>query len=210
MPFGLGRDLIELTLEHLLLVSVSMAIAISLAIPTGILLTRREGLRRWVVGCTNVMQTVPSLALFGFTSVLVIFILCFSFLCFIDCWILFGSTVENGHESFDAIKVIEILAVPGELCVHAKFPFQCSTCRICECFIVPHYAGGRTYPLFPEFRDKDFPFIIDQHDLYYFEKVLFASCLYLGGYSDHTTSLMKPGIFIPFLSVPIYLKLMAG
>lgn len=66
MPFGLGRDLIELTLEHLLLVSVSMAIAISLAIPTGIVLTRREGLRRWVVGCTNVMQTVPSLALFGF------------------------------------------------------------------------------------------------------------------------------------------------
>ncbi len=66
MPFGLGRDLIELTLEHLLLVSVSMAIAIALAIPTGIVLTRREGLRRWVVGCTNVMQTVPSLALFGF------------------------------------------------------------------------------------------------------------------------------------------------
>ncbi len=66
MPFGLGRDLIELTLEHLRLVSVSMAIAISLAIPTGIVLTRREGLRRWVVGCTNVMQTVPSLALFGF------------------------------------------------------------------------------------------------------------------------------------------------
>ena len=48
------------------LVSVAMAIATAMAIPAGILLTRREALRRWVLGFANVMQTVPSLALFGF------------------------------------------------------------------------------------------------------------------------------------------------
>jgi osmoprotectant transport system permease protein len=55
-----------LTLEHLFLVSLSMAIAAALAIPAGILLTRRTFLQRWVLGFANVMQTVPSLALFGF------------------------------------------------------------------------------------------------------------------------------------------------
>jgi osmoprotectant transport system permease protein len=43
-----------------------MGIAIALALPAGILLTRRAPLRRWVIGFANVMQTVPSLALFGF------------------------------------------------------------------------------------------------------------------------------------------------
>jgi osmoprotectant transport system permease protein len=66
MSIGLGRDLVELTLEHLVLVSVSMGIAMALAIPTGIMVTRRESLRRWIVASANVMQTVPSLAMFGF------------------------------------------------------------------------------------------------------------------------------------------------
>ena len=66
MVGSLGHDLVTLSLEHLVLVSSALGIATSLAIPTGILLTRREGLRRWVLGFTNVMQTVPSLALFGF------------------------------------------------------------------------------------------------------------------------------------------------
>src|SRR5437899_2392528 len=43
-----------------------MGIAVAVAIPTGILLTRRAPLQRWVIGFANVMQTVPSLALFGF------------------------------------------------------------------------------------------------------------------------------------------------
>jgi osmoprotectant transport system permease protein len=55
-----------LTLEHLFLVSLAMGIAAALAIPAGILLTRRTFLQRWVLGFANVMQTVPSLALFGF------------------------------------------------------------------------------------------------------------------------------------------------
>jgi osmoprotectant transport system permease protein len=62
----LAREILDLTLEHLFLVGLSMAIAASLAIPAGILLTRRMFLQRWVIGFANVMQTVPSLALFGF------------------------------------------------------------------------------------------------------------------------------------------------
>jgi osmoprotectant transport system permease protein len=66
MSFALARDILDLTLEHLFLVSLSLAIAAALAIPAGILLTRRTFLQRWVLGFANVMQTVPSLALFGF------------------------------------------------------------------------------------------------------------------------------------------------
>ncbi|MGH7206873.1 MAG: ABC transporter permease [Nitrospiraceae bacterium] len=66
MQPGLMSELLELTLEHVGLVSVAMAIATATAIPAGILLTRREALRWWVLGFANIMQTVPSLALFGF------------------------------------------------------------------------------------------------------------------------------------------------
>ena len=66
MSSALARDILDLTLEHLFLVSLSMAIAAVLAIPAGILLTRRTFLQRWVLGFANIMQTVPSLALFGF------------------------------------------------------------------------------------------------------------------------------------------------
>jgi len=66
MQSGLMGELLELTLEHVGLVLVAMAIATAMAIPAGILLTRREALRRWVLGFANIMQTVPSLALFGF------------------------------------------------------------------------------------------------------------------------------------------------
>ena len=66
MSSSLARDILDLTLEHLVLVSLSMGIAAALAIPAGILLTRRTVLQRWVLGFANIMQTVPSLALFGF------------------------------------------------------------------------------------------------------------------------------------------------
>ena len=66
MPLELARDILDLTFEHLFLVGLSMAIAAALAIPVGILLTRRTFLQRWVLGFANIMQTVPSLALFGF------------------------------------------------------------------------------------------------------------------------------------------------
>jgi len=66
MSFALARDILDLTLEHLFLVSLSMAIAAALAIPAGVLLTRRTFLQGSLLGFANVMQTVPSLALFGF------------------------------------------------------------------------------------------------------------------------------------------------
>lgn len=66
MPDRLTAEIVELTLDHLVLVSIAMAIAAAVAIPAGVALTRRAGWRRWVLGFANVMQTVPSLALFGF------------------------------------------------------------------------------------------------------------------------------------------------
>src|SRR3984893_2284654 len=63
---GLFDDILDLTSELFVLVGVSMAIAIAIGIPLGILLTRRPPLQGWVLGFANVLQTVPSLALFGF------------------------------------------------------------------------------------------------------------------------------------------------
>jgi osmoprotectant transport system permease protein len=63
---GLFEDILDLTTEHFVLVLISMSIALAIGIPLGILLTRRAALRGWVLGFANVMQTVPSLALFGF------------------------------------------------------------------------------------------------------------------------------------------------
>lgn len=59
-------EVLTLTGEHLLLVAVAMVFAVALGIPLGVLITRRSGPRRWVLGVANVVQTVPSLALFGF------------------------------------------------------------------------------------------------------------------------------------------------
>ena len=52
--------------NHLTLVLVSTLIAVVIGIPTGILLTRKKALRSPILGIANVMQTIPSLALFGF------------------------------------------------------------------------------------------------------------------------------------------------
>jgi osmoprotectant transport system permease protein len=59
-------DLLELTAEHLMLVGISMALAIAIGVPSGIFLTRHHAARRWMLGFASVMQTIPSLALFGF------------------------------------------------------------------------------------------------------------------------------------------------
>lgn len=52
--------------EHLWLVFVSTLIAVAIGLPTGVLLTRQKSLRGPILGIANVMQTIPSLALFGF------------------------------------------------------------------------------------------------------------------------------------------------
>lgn len=54
------------TLEHLGLVGVSVGIALALGIPLGVLATRRRAIERPVMGFVSAVQTIPSLALFGF------------------------------------------------------------------------------------------------------------------------------------------------
>src|SRR6266852_4932151 len=63
---GLGHEMLELTWEHFVLVATAVAIAVAAGVPLGILVTRNVVLRRWLLGFANVMQTIPSLALFGF------------------------------------------------------------------------------------------------------------------------------------------------
>jgi osmoprotectant transport system permease protein len=59
-------EILSRTLEHLVLVGAAMLAAILVGIPLGIALVRRQKLRRWVLGTANIIQTIPSLALFGF------------------------------------------------------------------------------------------------------------------------------------------------
>ena len=59
-------ELVELILEHVWLVSVSMVLAVIVGIPLGIAITRWPALNKPVLGSANVIQTIPSLALFGF------------------------------------------------------------------------------------------------------------------------------------------------
>jgi osmoprotectant transport system permease protein len=59
-------DVLAHTAEHLWLVAVSTGVAVLIGIPLGVLLTRFKAMRTPVLGVANVMQTVPSLALFGF------------------------------------------------------------------------------------------------------------------------------------------------
>jgi len=63
---GLAQDILELTSQHFVLVLVSMSIAAAIGIPLGIFLTRQAAYRTALLGFANVMQTIPSLALFGF------------------------------------------------------------------------------------------------------------------------------------------------
>ncbi|HLM56773.1 MAG TPA: glycine betaine ABC transporter substrate-binding protein [Pyrinomonadaceae bacterium] len=59
------HEVLGLTGEHLLLVLISTAVAVAIGLPVGLLLTRRATLKRPVLAVANVLQTVPSLALFG-------------------------------------------------------------------------------------------------------------------------------------------------
>ncbi|MBW4492167.1 MAG: ABC transporter permease [Oscillatoria princeps RMCB-10] len=61
-----GPEILARTGEHLILVAISTGIAIVAGIPLGILITRQPALSKPVLGFANAVQTVPSLALFGF------------------------------------------------------------------------------------------------------------------------------------------------
>ena len=59
-------EVLELTAEHLWLVGASIALAVLIGIPLGILITRWPVFSKPVLGGANIIQTIPSLALFGF------------------------------------------------------------------------------------------------------------------------------------------------
>lgn len=59
-------ELLLLIGQHVKLVAVAIVVAVVIGVPVGILLTRHRALRGPVLGIANIMQTIPSLALFGF------------------------------------------------------------------------------------------------------------------------------------------------
>ncbi len=59
-------QVLELTLEHLRLVGVSTLFAMLIGIPLGIVIAHRPGFNKPVLAGANIIQTIPSLALFGF------------------------------------------------------------------------------------------------------------------------------------------------
>jgi osmoprotectant transport system permease protein len=58
-------QVLQATYEHLILVVVSVGLATAIGVPLGIWLTRRPAWEGPVIGFVNVVQTIPSLALFG-------------------------------------------------------------------------------------------------------------------------------------------------
>ena len=59
-------EVAQLTLEHLVLVGLSIVIAAGIGLPLGVLMTRKPGLSGPILTFANAVQTIPSLALFGF------------------------------------------------------------------------------------------------------------------------------------------------
>lgn len=60
------QQVLDLTVEHITLVGLSILFAVLIGIPLGILITRVPQLSKAVLGGANIIQTIPSLALFGF------------------------------------------------------------------------------------------------------------------------------------------------
>jgi osmoprotectant transport system permease protein len=60
------QELLTLLGEHVLLVAISTLLAAAIGVPLGIFAARRPRLASPFVGIANVVQTVPSLAMFGF------------------------------------------------------------------------------------------------------------------------------------------------
>ncbi|MEI8095764.1 MAG: ABC transporter permease [Spirochaetales bacterium] len=57
--------ILSLTLEHLYIVFVAMVVSIALGVVVGILITRNRFAARVVLNLTNILMTIPSLALFS-------------------------------------------------------------------------------------------------------------------------------------------------
>jgi osmoprotectant transport system permease protein len=59
-------ELLALTAQHLVLVTAAAAMAVALGLPLGVLMTRWTRLARPILAAAGLVQTIPSLALFGF------------------------------------------------------------------------------------------------------------------------------------------------
>jgi osmoprotectant transport system permease protein len=59
-------ELATLTSQHVLLVAISTMIAVAIGVPLGVFAARRPRLASPFVGIANIVQTIPSLAMFGF------------------------------------------------------------------------------------------------------------------------------------------------
>lgn len=62
----LTADILHATLEHIVIVVVSVLVAIALAVPLGIWAARRARAGGFALRVVDAIQTIPSLALFGF------------------------------------------------------------------------------------------------------------------------------------------------
>jgi osmoprotectant transport system permease protein len=61
-----GGEIATLTLEHLWLTGAAMLLGVAIAIPAGVWLTRSPRWAKPVIAVANILQTIPSLAMFGF------------------------------------------------------------------------------------------------------------------------------------------------
>ena len=61
-----GATILSLTIEHLWLTAGAMIFATAIAVPVGVWLTRSPAWARPIIGVANILQTIPSLAMFGF------------------------------------------------------------------------------------------------------------------------------------------------
>ena len=61
-----AAEILLRTGEHLVLVAIAMVVAISIGIPVGIFITRQPRLAAPILAVANAIQTIPSLAIFGF------------------------------------------------------------------------------------------------------------------------------------------------
>lgn len=59
-------EIVRLLGEHVVLVLVAVSVAVAIGLPLGVAATRNRRLERPILGAASVLQTIPSLALFGF------------------------------------------------------------------------------------------------------------------------------------------------
>lgn len=63
---GHRAEILGATLDHLGLVLIAMFLAVTISVPLGMLIVYHKVLRTLALGMASILQTIPSLALFGF------------------------------------------------------------------------------------------------------------------------------------------------